>query len=85
MLTLTRATIGFLIGFVPVAPTPAHAAGPDLRPNLVLIMADDLGFSDFGCYGGEVQTPNIDRLAREGLRFSQFYNAALCGPSRAAR
>ncbi|MCB1279595.1 arylsulfatase [Prosthecobacter sp.] len=56
----------------------------DVRPNIVLIMADDMGFSDLGCYGGEIQTPNLDRLAKEGLRFSQFYNCALCGPSRSA-
>jgi arylsulfatase len=61
------------------APAPAAE-----RPNIVLIMADDLGYSDLGCYGGEIQTPNLDRLAAEGLRFSQFYNCALCGPSRAA-
>ncbi|MHB8901603.1 MAG: arylsulfatase [Thermoguttaceae bacterium] len=51
---------------------------------MVLILADDMGYSDLGCYGGEIETPNLDRLAREGLRFSQFYNCALCGPSRAA-
>lgn len=54
------------------------------RPNILLILADDMGFSDLGCYGGEIQTPNLDRLAAEGLRFSQCYNCALCGPSRAA-
>lgn len=56
----------------------------DGRPNIVLILADDMGFSDLGCYGGEIHTPNLDGLAAEGLRFSQFYNCALCGPSRAA-
>lgn len=54
------------------------------RPNIVVILADDLGFSDIGCYGGEIQTPHLDRLFSEGMRFSQFYNCALCGPSRAA-
>lgn len=54
------------------------------RPNIVLILADDLGFSDVGCYGGEIQTPNIDSLAAKGLRFTRFYNAARCCPSRAA-
>jgi arylsulfatase len=52
------------------------------RPNIVLILADDLGYSDLGCYGGEIQTPNLDRLAAEGLRFSQFYNTAKCAPTR---
>ena len=47
-------------------------------------MADDLGFSDLGCYGGEIETPNLDRLAAGGLRFTQFYNSARCWPTRAA-
>ena len=51
-------------------------------PNILLIMVDDLGFSDFGCYGGEIQTPHIDKLAAEGLRFTQFYNTAKCHSSR---
>lgn len=54
------------------------------RPNIVLIMADDMGYSDIGCYGGEIETPNLDRLAANGLRFSQFYNNARCCPSRAS-
>ena len=54
------------------------------RPNIVLIMADDLGYSDLGCYGGEIETPNLDRLANNGLRFTQFYNNAKCMPSRAS-
>ncbi|UCG47971.1 MAG: arylsulfatase [Phycisphaerales bacterium] len=59
-------------------------AGEGKRPNIVLIMADDMGFSDIGCYGGEVHTPNLDRLASGGLRFTQFYNAARCCPTRAS-
>lgn len=54
------------------------------RANIVLIMADDMGFSDIGCYGGEIHTPNLDRLAAGGLRFTQFYNAARCCPTRAS-
>ena len=54
------------------------------RPNIIVVMADDMGFSDLGCYGGEIRTPTIDQLAKEGLRFSQFYNCAICGPSRAS-
>ncbi len=54
------------------------------KPNIVLILCDDLGWSDVGCYGGEIPTPNIDRLAEGGLRFTQFYNNAVCGPSRAS-
>ena len=56
---------------------------PPNQPNIILIMADDLGFSDLGCYGSEIQTPNLDRLAREGLRMTQFYNTAKCTQSRA--
>jgi len=59
------------------APAPAH-------PNILLILADDLGFSDIGCYGSEVATPNLDRLAKGSVRFTQFYNAARCCPSRAS-
>ncbi|CAN5600327.1 arylsulfatase [soil metagenome] len=54
------------------------------RPNVVMILADDLGFSDLGCYGSEIKTPNLDSLANDGLRFTQFYNCARCWPSRAA-
>jgi arylsulfatase A-like enzyme len=57
---------------------------PSVPPNIVVILADDLGYSDLECYGGEVHTPNIDRLAAGGLRFTQFYNTARCWPSRAA-
>lgn len=54
------------------------------RPNIVIVMADDLGYSDIGAYGGEIQTPHLDRLAQNGLAFSQFYNAARCCPTRAS-
>lgn len=53
-------------------------------PNVLVILADDLGFSDLGCYGGEIETPNLDALAAGGLRYSQFYNTARCWPTRAA-
>ncbi|MFM2171934.1 MAG: hypothetical protein RI957_2163, partial [Verrucomicrobiota bacterium] len=58
-----------------------HAA---TRPNVVLILADDLGYSDLGCYGGEIATPNLDALAKDGVRFTQFYNTARCWPTRSA-
>src|SRR3954466_6595437 len=61
----------------------AEAAGPS-RPNVLLIVADDMGFSDAGCYGGEIATPNLDALAADGLRFTRFYKTAPCWPSRAA-
>lgn len=54
------------------------------RPNIVLIMADDMGYSDIGCYGGEIETPNINRLAQEGMRFRSFYNMAKCNPTRSS-
>lgn len=54
------------------------------RPNIIVIMADDLGFSDIGPYGSEIETPHLDRLAREGMKFTQFYNCARCSPSRAS-
>ena len=53
-------------------------------PNILIILNDDMGFSDIGCYGGEIETPNLDRLASGGLRYSQFYNTARCSPSRAS-
>ena len=60
------------------------AGAPTRRPNVVQILADDLGFSDLGCYGGEIPTPHLDALASGGLRYTQFYNTARCWPSRAA-
>lgn len=57
---------------------------PTNRPNIVLIMADDMGYSDIDCYGGEVRTPNLNGLADNGLRFTQFYNTARCCPTRAS-
>ena len=60
---------------------PSLAAPP---PNIVVILVDDMGFSDIGCYGGEIRTPNLDKLARGGVRFTQFHNTARCCPSRAA-
>ncbi len=59
-------------------------AQPSTSPNILLIVADDMGYSDIGCYGGEVDTPNLDALAANGLRYTQFYNTAKCCPSRAS-
>ena len=61
---------------------PSEKAAPP-RPNIVVILADDMGFSDIGCYGGEIHTPNIDALAARGVRFARFYNTSRCCPSRA--
>jgi len=54
------------------------------RPNIITILVDDMGFSDLGCYGGEIETPNLDALAGNGLRLTQFYNTARCCPARAS-
>ena len=71
--------------FLLLAGSQLDAARPgQARPNVVLILADDMGFSDLGCYGSEIATPNLDQLARNGLRFTQFYNTARCWPTRAA-
>ena len=53
-------------------------------PNVIILMADDLGWSDLGAYGGEIKTPNLDALARDGLRYTQFYNTGRCWPTRAS-
>lgn len=60
------------------------AVGGTRPPNIVLMMADDLGFSDLGCYGGEIATPHLDGLAKRGVRFTQFYNTGRCWPTRGA-
>jgi arylsulfatase A-like enzyme len=59
-------------------------AATNRAPNILIVLADDLGFSDLGCYGSEIQTPNLDRLAKGGIRFTQFYNTARCWPTRGA-
>jgi arylsulfatase A-like enzyme len=61
----------------------ASGFGAETRPNIIIIMADDMGYSDIGCYGGEIKTPNLDALAANGMRFTQFYNTARCCPTRA--
>lgn len=71
-----------LIVLITTAST-AFSASPE-RPNIILIMVDDMGWSDIGCYGGEVKTPNLDRLASQGMRFTQFYNNAKCTNTRAS-
>jgi arylsulfatase len=71
-----------------LAPPPALPAAdetkPAAKPNIIVILADDMGFSDLGCYGGEIPTPNLDALANNGLLFTQFYNMGRCCPTRAA-
>ncbi|MDR3637436.1 MAG: arylsulfatase [Isosphaeraceae bacterium] len=78
---IRRFALILLVVLAGMSPTCLPAA---TKPNVVVILADDLGYSDLGCYGGEIATPNLDRLAANGLRFTQFYNTARCWPSRAA-
>jgi arylsulfatase len=76
---------GLSVGGRAVASSPfGQLSTPAEKPNIVVIMVDDMGFSDLGCFGGEIDTPNLDRLAGEGIRFSQFYNTGKCSPSRQA-
>jgi arylsulfatase len=70
-----------ILALLILASEPVSAAP---RPNIIIIMSDDMGFSDLGCYGSEIQTPNLDKLAAGGLRFTHFYNTSRCCPTRAA-
>lgn len=80
-----RAVARLLIVVVSIAAAQAAcAAESGSRPNIVVFLVDDMGYSDIACFGGEVPTPNLDRLAADGLRFSQFYNTPRCSPTRAS-
>ena len=68
---------------LPVTLYGADVSTQVTQPNILIILADDMGYSDLGCYGSEIQTPNLDRLARGGMKFSQMYNTAKCYPTRA--
>lgn len=70
--------------FSPQTSLAGEKISRDEKPNIVLILVDDMGYSDIGCYGGEIPTPNIDRLARQGVRYTQFYNVGRSCPSRAS-
>lgn len=74
----------FSISFLLLAAGSSRAVDAPPRPNIVVILVDDMGFSDIGCYGSEIPTPNLDHLAAGGLRFTQFYNAGRCCPTRAS-
>ena len=71
-----------LLSMMGLAVAGQSAAASPKKPNIILMMADDMGFSDLGCYGSEIATPNLDRLAKGGIRFTQFYNTARCCPTR---
>lgn len=81
-----RGTTIVLALSIALAGADADAGGPAQagKPNILIVLADDLGFSDLGCYGGEIRTPNLDALAAGGLRFTQVYNSSRCCPSRAS-
>jgi arylsulfatase len=91
MLSRPLLSLGAFLAFViavattcPAAPATSQPSPRAGRPNIVLIMADDMGYSDASCMGGEIPTPNLDRLAKEGVTFTQFYNTSRCCPTRAA-
>ena len=85
---LLQVIVLMLVAFAACASLPAAdlqgAPKGDQVPNIVIILVDDMGYSDIGCYGSEIDTPNLDRLAAGGLRFTRFYNAARCCPTRAS-
>jgi arylsulfatase A-like enzyme len=82
-LMILSGVVAFVLRAQPMA-NVCLAAGPASRPNIVILLADDMGYSDLGCYGGEIETPTLDALAKNGLRFLQFYNTTRCWPTRAA-
>ena len=80
--------IKYTILFITFFSCLSHAAekptkANDERPNIIVIMVDDMGFSDISCYGGEIPTPHLDKLGKNGLKFSQFHNTGRCCPTRA--
>ncbi len=83
MRSLTRLTQILALSVLGLLVSPGYAANAH-RPNILIILSDDMGWSDLGCYGSEIETPNLDKLAAEGLRFTQFYNCARCCPTRAS-
>ncbi|HUR58427.1 MAG TPA: sulfatase-like hydrolase/transferase [Opitutaceae bacterium] len=80
---MLRRILLVLLSTVSSLSSPADAAAASSRPNVLIILADDMGYSDLGCYGSEIETPNLDKLAQGGVRFTQFYNTARCWPTRA--
>ena len=78
---MTKQMLGGVVLFVLINLSAALQAAENPRPNIVLILADDLGFSDLPSYGSEVETPNIDQLANNGVRFSNYHTAASCAPT----
>lgn len=81
MISIQKQTVLVLAGLLSQS---LIAQQKEARPNIIIILADDLGYSDIGCYGGEIQTPNLNKLAKQGVRFTSFYNCARCCPTRAS-
>ena len=81
---LCRPSYLFVAAYAFLSGVAAYGFNEPSSPNFVVILSDDMGFSDLGCYGGEIHTPNLDALAANGLRFTQFYNTARCCPTRAS-
>jgi len=77
---LATITMTILMGWA----APWVRAQDASRPNIIVILSDDMGYSDIGCYGSEIETPNLDRLAANGLRYTRFYNTSRCCPTRAS-
>ncbi|MCP5538155.1 MAG: arylsulfatase [Akkermansiaceae bacterium] len=78
---MPQKTLSRILSLALVLPVPLLAKD---QPNIIVILSDDMGYSDIGCYGGEIKTPNLDQLAHNGLRFTQFYNTGRCCPTRAS-
>ena len=83
--TLIITSVTLLVSVIAIGFTGTDVvAQENKRPNILLIVADDMGYSDLGCYGSDINTPNLDALAAGGLQFTHFYNTGRCCPSRAA-
>ena len=82
--TWSKLILVLLVGLLTACSNGENAQqAQEVLPNILLIVADDMGYSDIGCYGGEIDTPNLDKLADNGLRFGQFYNCGPCCPTGA--
>ncbi|SIS66238.1 arylsulfatase [Roseivivax lentus] len=80
--TFFRQTLGILVAVISALALCGPTLAQGKKPNFVVIVADDLGFSDLGSFGGEIRTPNLDRLAKNGMRFTEFYVGSTCSPTR---
>ena len=80
---MIRRCSALLFATLPLLSLAVVHAGEPTKPNILIILVDDMGYSDIGCFGSEIQTPNIDRLAAGGMKFAEMYNTAKCFPTRA--